>query len=68
MEGWKTKYGSILSSLALGLYAASEIVRPDLAVWFKVGSLVIGAVGGPMTTIGIGHKLDKAKQAAEVKQ
>ena len=68
MEGWKTKYGSILSSLALGLYAASELVAPQVAVWFKVGSIILGAVGGPMATIGIGHKLDKAKQAMEVKQ
>jgi hypothetical protein len=65
MEGWKTKYGGIISALAGLFLSASELMPPgydEYVVWCKFIAGMLGSIGVPLAVIGVGHKLDKIKE------
>ena len=65
LQGWKTKYGAIGMAVGTGLMGAAEVAPSETwKTWmFFVGTLLTGG-GGALAGVGIGHKLDKAKEAS----
>jgi len=56
MTGWKTWLGTSLIAIGSAMKAFESVV-PELAT---IGLLLIG-LGGALTGVGLGHKLEKAK-------
>lgn len=57
MSGWKTKVGAILLGVS-GLLKtlADSLGAPELTVYAEI----FAAIGGPLTAVGVAHKVEKA--------
>jgi hypothetical protein len=60
MRGWKVKTGSILLAVGAGLVGSAGVCpNQEIGNWVTFAGVLIGGIGGGLTSWGIGHKVEK---------